>query len=344
MAIGRHVPDPADQRAATSRERRGIRDHKDEVEVRVLSWGAAFRLAYRSTAATGRRSDMPGHRQGHRFGVHRFAVSALVRNDEVTHGQAGLRKSGKIRRLLHRRPWTGRASSSSILPSTSEGEPTETSRFAFDENRSRITAPAGSRLGGAATSSTTKSWATALRRGTAPDVTSQPRRRPATATSPPRGVNLQARVREKPADAALRVFLFQLLCVLGQWQRASTSSRSAANSTRRPCRWSTPTAKYSVRGGARSRVRRQDDADALRPAAGLAGAARPGPASRRQRRARRCLHSCARAPWRPRPPAPERSTAFLRVDRRRRFAPRSGPRSGHQRRAITGSLSRRWRS
>jgi type VI secretion system protein ImpE len=33
---------------------------------------------------------------------------------------------------------------------------------------------------------------------------------------------LQARVREKPADAALRVFLFQLLCVLGQWQRAST--------------------------------------------------------------------------------------------------------------------------
>jgi type VI secretion system protein ImpE len=31
---------------------------------------------------------------------------------------------------------------------------------------------------------------------------------------------LQARVRERPADAALRVFLFQLLCVLGQWQRA----------------------------------------------------------------------------------------------------------------------------
>ena len=27
---------------------------------------------------------------------------------------------------------------------------------------------------------------------------------------------LQVRVREKPADAALRVFLFQLLCVLGQ--------------------------------------------------------------------------------------------------------------------------------
>jgi type VI secretion system protein ImpE len=31
---------------------------------------------------------------------------------------------------------------------------------------------------------------------------------------------LQARVRERPADASQRVFLFQLLCVLGQWQRA----------------------------------------------------------------------------------------------------------------------------
>jgi type VI secretion system protein ImpE len=33
---------------------------------------------------------------------------------------------------------------------------------------------------------------------------------------------LQARVRERSADPALRVFLFQLLCVLGQWQRAHT--------------------------------------------------------------------------------------------------------------------------
>jgi len=31
---------------------------------------------------------------------------------------------------------------------------------------------------------------------------------------------LQKRVRERSADPALRVFLFQLLCVLGQWQRA----------------------------------------------------------------------------------------------------------------------------
>lgn len=33
---------------------------------------------------------------------------------------------------------------------------------------------------------------------------------------------LQRRVREQAADATLRVFLFQLLCVLGQWQRAAT--------------------------------------------------------------------------------------------------------------------------
>ncbi len=33
---------------------------------------------------------------------------------------------------------------------------------------------------------------------------------------------LQRQVRERPADPELRVFLFQLLCVLGQWQRAST--------------------------------------------------------------------------------------------------------------------------
>jgi type VI secretion system protein ImpE len=31
---------------------------------------------------------------------------------------------------------------------------------------------------------------------------------------------LQAEVRAKPGDAKLRVFLFQLLCVLGQWERA----------------------------------------------------------------------------------------------------------------------------
>ena len=32
---------------------------------------------------------------------------------------------------------------------------------------------------------------------------------------------LQSQVRDRPADPKLRVFLFQLLCVLGQWQRAS---------------------------------------------------------------------------------------------------------------------------
>ncbi len=39
---------------------------------------------------------------------------------------------------------------------------------------------------------------------------------------------LQERVRAKPGDARLRVFLFQLLCVLGQWSRALTQLNIAA--------------------------------------------------------------------------------------------------------------------
>jgi type VI secretion system protein ImpE len=40
---------------------------------------------------------------------------------------------------------------------------------------------------------------------------------------------LQEQVRGKPADAKLRVFLFQLLCVLGQWDRALNQLDVAAN-------------------------------------------------------------------------------------------------------------------
>ena len=40
---------------------------------------------------------------------------------------------------------------------------------------------------------------------------------------------LQAEVRNKPADASLRVFLFQLLCVLGQWERALNQLKVAAD-------------------------------------------------------------------------------------------------------------------
>jgi type VI secretion system protein ImpE len=39
---------------------------------------------------------------------------------------------------------------------------------------------------------------------------------------------LQEQVRSKPQDAKLRVFLFQLLCVLGQWDRALTQLETAA--------------------------------------------------------------------------------------------------------------------
>jgi type VI secretion system protein ImpE len=40
---------------------------------------------------------------------------------------------------------------------------------------------------------------------------------------------LQAQVRAAPADARLRVFLFQLLCVLGQWERALNQLKVAAS-------------------------------------------------------------------------------------------------------------------
>ncbi len=40
---------------------------------------------------------------------------------------------------------------------------------------------------------------------------------------------LQEQVRAKPGDVRLRVFLFQLLCVLGQWERALNQLDTAAN-------------------------------------------------------------------------------------------------------------------
>jgi type VI secretion system protein ImpE len=40
---------------------------------------------------------------------------------------------------------------------------------------------------------------------------------------------LQEQVRHRPADAKLRIFLFQLLCVLGQWERALTQLNVAAD-------------------------------------------------------------------------------------------------------------------
>lgn len=39
---------------------------------------------------------------------------------------------------------------------------------------------------------------------------------------------LQAEVRAKPADARLRIFLFQILCVLGDWKRAITQLKVSA--------------------------------------------------------------------------------------------------------------------
>ena len=41
-------------------------------------------------------------------------------------------------------------------------------------------------------------------------------------------VALQAQVRADPSNAKLRIFLFQLLCVLGDWKRAVAQLRMSA--------------------------------------------------------------------------------------------------------------------
>ena len=41
--------------------------------------------------------------------------------------------------------------------------------------------------------------------------------------------HLQEQVRAKPADSRLRIFLFQLRCVTGQWDRALTQLGVASN-------------------------------------------------------------------------------------------------------------------
>src|SRR5215470_6830204 len=40
--------------------------------------------------------------------------------------------------------------------------------------------------------------------------------------------HLQEQVRARPADPKLRIFLFQLLCVLGQWERALNQLKVAS--------------------------------------------------------------------------------------------------------------------
>ena len=60
---------------------------------------------------------------------------------------------------------------------------------------------------------------------TSPSRRAQPAR---TAIPAAALAQLQEQVRAKPADAKLRVFLFQLLCVLGQWERALNQLKVAA--------------------------------------------------------------------------------------------------------------------
>src|SRR5687768_7713013 len=42
---------------------------------------------------------------------------------------------------------------------------------------------------------------------------------------------LQSEIREKPEDSSLRIFLFQLNCILGRWEKALTQLQVVASLT-----------------------------------------------------------------------------------------------------------------
>ena len=82
---------------------------------------------------------------------------------------------------------------------------------------------------------------------------------------------LQAEVRNKPADAGLRVFLFQLLCVLGQWERALNQLKVAADLDASALAMAQHVRRgRPLRGDARVGVRRTEVADDLRRAGPVA--------------------------------------------------------------------------
>ena len=140
---------------------------------------------------------------------------------------------------------------------------------------------------------------------------------------------LQQQVRGAAADAKLRVFLFQLLCVLGQWQRALDAARASAASSM-PARWpmvNTYREAMQCEARARGGVRRQDARRMLfgQPAAWVApliealqADARGEPARPRRLRADALEQA-------PATPGRARRRGF-RVDRRCRLAPRPGAR------------------
>jgi protein involved in temperature-dependent protein secretion len=96
---------------------------------------------------------------------------------------------------------------------------------------------------------------------------------------------LQAQIRSKPADAKLRVFLFQLLCVQGDWARALNQLTVACELDVRTLPMVQAYRETIHCERLREQVFKGQKAPlAVRRARDLAGAADRGPAARRTRR------------------------------------------------------------
>ena len=149
-----------------------------------------------------------------------------------------------------------------------------------------------------------------------------------------------SRCAPRPADAKLRVFLFQLLCVLGQWERALNQLNVASEP--RPG----ALAMAQIYGEAvRCEAIRDEVFDGKKspmifgePEQWLAlliesllVAGRGEPAALAASCGRRAFDEAPAVDRRHRRPA-------VRLDRRRRLAPRPGARSGHQRPLLLGAV------
>src|SRR5215470_8672345 len=84
--------------------------------------------------------------------------------------------------------------------------------------------------------------------------------------------HLQEQVREQPSNAKLRIFLFQLLCVRGEWERALNQLKVATELDARAGDGADVRRSGALRGHSPRRLRRQEGADGLRRAGAVAGA------------------------------------------------------------------------
>ncbi len=150
---------------------------------------------------------------------------------------------------------------------------------------------------------------------------------------------LQEQVRAKPADPKLRIFLFQLLCVLGQWERALNQLNVASGldpeALAMAQTYGDAVRCEAVRGdvfeGKKSPMIFGQPEQWL--ALLIESLLRRGP-----RRARAIAAAASQGLRRSAGVAGRHRRAAVRLDRRRRFPSGPGARSGHQRPLLLGAL------